>query len=155
MRPTVYIETTIPSYYCDDRVAHLNEIRRTREWWDWERDSYTCYISQTVLEELNAGNYPGKDYCLKLVAGLSILSVIPEILDIAEAYQARRLMPRDPAADSIHLALASYYAMDYLLTWNCRHLANATKIRHLERVDRDLGLSIPILATPHMLQIVE
>jgi len=107
------------------------------------------------LEELIAGDYAGKDECLRLVEGISILSVTPEILDIAEVYQARRLMPRNPAADSVHLALASYYGMEYLLTWNCRHLANATKVRHLEHINRDLGLSIPILATPHMLQIVE
>ena len=86
-----------------------------------------------------------------MVAGMAILAIEPEVLEIADTYRARRLMPRDPAADAIHLALASYYRMDFLLTWNCRHLANANKIKQLEILNTQMGLWIPVLATPHML----
>jgi hypothetical protein len=82
---------------------------------------------------------------------MPLLAVEVEVLEIAEAYRARRLMPHDPAADAIHLALASYYRMDYLLTWNCHHLANANKIKHLEVLNVQMGLSIPALVTPPML----
>lgn len=151
MKPTVYIETTIPSYYCDDRAGLAGEIARTREWWDRERRDYECFISLVVTDELNSGEYEGRTACLALVEALPILDVEAEVLEIAEVYQAQKLMPQDPAADSIHLALASYYRMDYLLTWNCRHLANAQKVRHLEVLNARMGLSIPILATPYML----
>ena len=152
MRPTVYIETTVPSYYCDERTAHVNEINRTREWWDTERDTYECFISPVVLEELQGGDYPNKQKCLELVGDLPVLLLHPDIRDIARAYRQRALMPLDPAADSVHLAIASYYQMEYLLTWNCKHLANANKVRHLETLNNRLGLSVPILTTPHMLQ---
>jgi len=151
VRATVYIETTIPSYCCDDRPALAADIARTREWWDVEREDYECFISLVVLDELASGAYASQAACLALVEGLPLLAVEREVLDIAEAYRARGLMPRDPAADSVHLALASFYRMEYLLTWNCRHLANANKVRHLEALNTRMGLAIPILATPYML----
>jgi len=151
VKPTVYIETTVPSYYCDERPELYNEIVRTREWWDDERSSYECFVSPVVLDELSAGSYPSQSACLSLVQGMPLLGVEVEVLEIAEAYRARRLMPHDPAADAIHLALASYYRMDYLLTWNCRHLANANKIKPLEVLNVQMGLSVPALVTPHLL----
>ena len=152
MRPTVYIETTIPSYYCDERATHINEIKRTREWWDSERDQYECFISPIVLEELQSGDYPNQRECLTLVEELPLLALQPNIRDIAEVYRQRALMPREPTADSFHLAIASHYQMEYLLTWNCKHLANANKVRHLETLNLKLGLSVPILTTPAQLQ---
>jgi predicted nucleic acid-binding protein len=155
MKPTVYIETTIPSYYCDDRPELTRDIARTRVWWDNERGEYECFISPVLLDELATGSYPTRTACLSLVTGVPILSLAPDVLEIAEAYRARQLMPRDPAADSIHLALASYYRMDFLLTWNCRHLANARKERHLEVLNVQMGLPVPRLVTPHMLRLEE
>jgi len=151
----VYIETTIPSYYCDTRGSLEGEIARTRQWWDEQRGDYECFISLVVLDELSAGEYSTKAACLALVAELPLLDVLPEVVDIAEAYRARRLMPKDPAADAVHLALASYYRMEYLLTWNCRHLANANKARHLEALNVQMGLGVPLLVTPHLLQPME
>jgi len=69
MKPLVYVETTIPSYYCDDRPAVAADIGRTREWWDGEREAYGCFISAVVLDELSSGNYPNKAKCLALVRG--------------------------------------------------------------------------------------
>ena len=151
MRPTVTIETTIPSYYCDERAELGGEIARTRQWWDHERGDYECFISPVVLDELSAGDYSTQAACLALVEGFPLLDVDAEVLDIAEVYRARTLMPQDPAADAVHLALASHYRMDYLLTWNCRHLANANKARHLETLNVQMGLSVPRLVTPHLL----
>ena len=155
MKPTVYIETTIPSYYCEDRNDFFHEIARTRQWWDHERNWYECFTSQVVLDELSAGAYAGQQKCLTLAESLPLVAVVDEVLDIAEVYQTQKLMPRHPAADSIHVALASFYRMDYLLTWNCRHLANVNKARHLEIVNARMGLSAPLLITPHQLQPLE
>ena len=152
MKATVYVETTIPSYYCDERTTLAREIARTREWWDNERGDYECFISPVVLDELAGGTFPTQSACQALLEEIPLLVVEPEVLEIAEAYRARRLMPRDPAADAIHLALASYYRMDYLLTWNCRHLANANKFRRIEAVNAELGLAFPLLVTPDQLR---
>ena len=155
MKPTVYIETTIPSYYCDDRALLAADIARTREWWDQERGEYECYISAIVLDELIEGNYPTQAACLALVKDLPLLAVNQEVAEIAAVYQTRRLMPKPPVRDALHLALASYYRMDYLLTWNCRHLANARKTLHLEKLNTQMGLSVPRLVTPDLLRPLE
>ncbi len=152
MKSTVYIETTVPSYYCDDRPELSADIARTRQWWDEEREEYDCYISEAVLSELAEGDYPGRQSCLELVEGMSELAITDEIERIAVVYQARELMPRKPVRDALHLALASFCRMDFPLTWNCRHLANANKARHLREVNLQLGLSVPQLVTPHQLQ---
>ena len=155
MTPLVYVETTIPSYYCDNRPAVATDIARTREWWDGERDNYDCYMSAVVLDELGSGDYPNKQACLTLVEALPLLDVTAEVLEIARIYQARRLMPQPPVRDALHLALASYYRMDFLLTWNCRHIANANKTKHLEVLNHGMGLPVPQLITPHQLQTWE
>jgi predicted nucleic acid-binding protein len=125
MKPTVYIETTIPSYYHDTRPLQAADITRTRQWWDVERGDYECFISEVVLSELGEGDYPNKEKCLTLLDGIAELAVIEEVERIALVYQARQLMPKLPVRDALHVAVTSYYRMDFLLTWNCRHLANA------------------------------
>lgn len=155
MKPLVYIETTIPSYYCSSRPGLAKDIARTREWWNRERSAYDCYVSEIVVDELSSGDYPGQAACLELVTDMPLLLVTPEILDIAKTYQAQKLMPVIPAADAIHVAIASYFQMNYLLTWNCKHLANVNKGIHLETLNRQLGLSVPRLVTPDILQLVE
>ena len=155
MKPTVYIETTIPSYYCDTRPALAKDIARTREWWDRERQDYECFTSLFVLEELERGNYPTRSACLELMQPLALLDVSPELDEIAEVYWTNRLMPRPPVRDAYHVAVASYYRMDYLLTWNCTHLANVNKAIHLEALNARLHLGLPRLVTPEQLRPLE
>lgn len=155
MRPTVYIETTIPSYYADSRADLMRDIERTRQWWDVERCAYECFLSPVVLQELERGDYHSRAACLELVEGLPLLELNDEVSEIAEVYESHKVMPRFPVRDSLHVAIASYYRMEYLLTWNCRHLANANKIRHLEALNAKLHLHVPIIATPHMLVPLE
>ncbi len=152
MRATVYIETTVPSYYCDNRPELVADIARTRQWWDEERNDYDCFISEVVLDELSEGHYPSREKCLALVDGISELEMSEEIVQIASVYQARKLMPQFPPRDALHLAIASYYRLDFILTWNCKHLANANKTRHLRELNLELGLYIPQLVTPDQLQ---
>lgn len=151
MKPLIYIESTIPSYYCDSRSELATDIARTHEWWDQEREAYECFISAIVLEELSAGQYPTQDACLALVADLALLDINQEVLEVADIYRMRGLMPRNPTADALHVALATCYRMDYLLTWNCRHLANVNKARRLEELNERMGLSTPRLITPHQI----
>lgn len=80
--------------------------------------------------------------------GLPLVPVIAEINAIVDAYIARYVMPQDPRGDALHLALASYHHCHFLLTWNCRRLANAAKFEHIRHVNSELGLFSPILTTP-------
>jgi predicted nucleic acid-binding protein len=85
---------------------------------------------------------------VELVSTLPLLPIEHAIAEIVEAYIQHKVMPNDPVGDALHLALASYHKCDFLLTWNCRHLANANKFGHIRRINAILGLYIPLLVTP-------
>ena len=150
MEARVYIETTIPSFYHELRSEpEMVALRNwTREWWDGHRGRYEVVTSEATLDELSEGDYPTKDECLALVAALPLLAVEAEIAEIVESYVERHVMPADPVGDALHLALASFHRCDFLLTWNCNHLANANKFGHIRRVNTVLGLFIPQIVTP-------
>ena len=112
------------------------------------RERYTLVTSNPVLDELGRGDYPSKEAALSLARELRLLELSPPVAEIVEAYIRHRLMPEDPAGDALHLALASYHKCEFLVTWNCRHLANANKYGHIRRVNTLLGLYVPVLATP-------
>jgi len=153
MKRKVYIETSVPSFYAETRSDPAAVFRRetTRRWWEQEAPRYDIFISELVLRELGGGEYPGKADALEFVSGLPLLEGIPRIEDIANVYLRRGLMPQRDIRDAYHLAIASYYAVDFLLTWNCRHLANANKTEHLRDVNNGLGLHVPIVTTPESL----
>lgn len=83
-----------------------------------------------------------------LIEELPLVPVEPPVAEIVEAYVTHKGMPQSPLGDALHLALASYHRCDFLLTWNCRHLANANKFDHIRRVNAILGLYVPALVTP-------
>ncbi len=146
----VYIETTIPSFYYETRRGPEMVARQrwTREWWDEQRSHYELVTSLAVIEELERGDYPGKSEVLELLSDVPILPAEEAIDEIVEAYILRHVMPEDPVEDALHLALASFHQCDFLLIWNCEHLANANKFDHIRRVNTLLGLFVPILTTP-------
>lgn len=150
IKPIVYIETTIPSFYVETRSEPDMIARRqwTREWWDNYRSLYDVVTSEAVLDELEHGDYLNKADALAFVEPIPLLSIEPEIGEIIDAYIRHQVMPRDPVGDALHLAIASYHKCDFLLTWNCNHLANANKFRHIQRVNTLLGLYVPALVTP-------
>lgn len=147
----VYLDTTIPSYYYEERPELALHREITRRWWDKEKPHYDVYISEVVLAELSRGDYPHKTEVLQLVDELPILETPDEISDIVQVYVERDLMPRSDLGDAFHLALASYHKIDFLLTWNCRNLANANKISHMWLINALLGLFIPQIITPEQL----
>lgn len=149
-KPRVYVETTIPSFYHTTRSGAADLARRqwTRLWWQHALSRYELVTSDAVLDELREGDYPSREPALALVAGLPVLDVTEAVAEIVIAYVRHRLMPADPAGDALHLALASHHKCDFLVTWNCQHLANANKFGHLRRVNTLLGIYVPVLATP-------
>jgi predicted nucleic acid-binding protein len=146
----VYIETTIPSLYYDERKDAKTVARRewTRNWWDGHRHDYDLVTGAPVIDELLRGEHLRKSEKLRLLEDVKILPFTDAVTEAVEVYVERRVMPRDPVGDAAHLALASYYKCDYLLTWNCAHLANANKVGHIRRVNMLLGLPMPQLVTP-------
>lgn len=150
MEPLIYIETSIPSFYYDDRPEPEMIAKRswTREWWDRHQTNYTLVTSEAVLEELQNGNYPNKEQVIALLDDIPFVHIEPAIFEIVQTYIRHMLMPNDPLGDALHLAVASYHKCEFVLTWNCNHLANANKFAHIRRINTMLGLYIPILATP-------
>ena len=143
-----YIDTTIPSYYVDTRPSLAVHIERTRVWWDTERKLYEGFVSPFVVRELQEGEFPGKAQALALLEHVHRLAPDPEREDIVERYMENYLVPINDDRDAFHLAFASFYKMDYLLTWNCAHLANVNKRRHIAKINQRLGLFVPIIITP-------
>jgi predicted nucleic acid-binding protein len=150
MKPKIYIETTIPSFYYETRTEPDMVARQqwTRQWWDKSSDSYLLVTSAAVLDELARGNYPNKSDVLSLVNRLPLVAIETSVTEIVQAYIRYKVMPSDPTGDALHLALASYHKCDFLLTWNCNHLANANKFGHIRRMNVMLGLFVPALVTP-------
>jgi predicted nucleic acid-binding protein len=150
MKPIVYIETSIPSFYFESRTEPGMVARKawTRQWWDHNRHDYILVTSEAVLEELDWGDYPNKKEIIALIEEIPLIHIEPAIIDIVQMYIDHKVMPQDPTGDALHLALASYHKCDFLLTWNCNHLANANKFMHIRRINAMIGLYVPILVTP-------
>jgi predicted nucleic acid-binding protein len=151
MRRSVYIDTTIPSYYVDERAVLRLHIDRTRQWWDEERHLYDLYTSEFTLAELAEGDFPRKEQAIQLMRDLPRLAPMEEIEEIVEMYVAHYLVPSSDIRDGFHLAFACFYKMDYLLTWNCAHLANIRKQEHFRVINLRLGLHTPAIITPLVL----
>jgi hypothetical protein len=150
MRQTVYIETSIFSFYHDARTSPAVVAMRqwTREWWDFHSDRHELFTSTAVLAELQTGEMPHKAEAFAMASRLRAIPIDDESSEIAEVYIKHRVMPAKPLGDALHLALTSLHRIDYLLTWNCKHSANANKFAHIRRVNAILGLPVPALVTP-------
>jgi len=147
---TVYIETSIPSFYHETRQEPEMVARRhwTLHWWEQCASRYDLVTSEGVVAELQEGQYETQAATVELIADLPQLEVVDDIADIIDVYLANHLMPRERLGDALHLALASYHKCDFLLTWNCTHIANANKFEHIRIINTRLGLFVPALVTP-------
>ncbi|MFH1742642.1 MAG: type II toxin-antitoxin system VapC family toxin [bacterium] len=150
MSEIVYIETAIFSFYYDVRTSPAVVAMRqwTREWWESHSHRYDLLTSAAVLAELDTGEMLHRADALAMAKGLPAIPIEDEISEITDVYIKHRVMPAQPLGDALHLALASSHKVDYLLTWNCKHLANANKFAHIRRVNALLGLPTPALVTP-------
>jgi len=151
--PSVYIETTIPSFYFETRKSAtvVSWREATRRWWDSYRARYELVTSRLVLDELSLAPPAKAQSTMALLADVPLIGALPGLEDVIEFYFKHQLMPRGAEGDAGHLALASLHGVDFLLTWNCQHLANANKVQHISIVNARLGLKTPILTTPQNL----
>ncbi len=150
---TVYVETTIPSFYFETRSSPQAVAWRdaTRRWWSRSGGRYRLVTSSFVIGELDLAPEPKRSESLALVGRLEVLDDPDELGDVIEFYLQHRLMPADAAGDAAHLAHASLAGVDFLVTWNLAHLANANKFRHTEVLNARLGLATPLMVTPYAL----
>jgi len=148
--PSVFIETTIPSYYFESRTSPKIMTWRsvTRDWWDRYRQRYELFTSRFVLAELALAPAFKRRRAASLLKDAAILDEPPGLSEVVEYYLEHRLMPLEAGGDAVHLAMALLHSIDFLLTWNCRHLANANKIRHLAVLNGRLKLPVPVITTP-------
>ena len=148
MKKKVYIDTTVASYYYDNRQETAFLTRQTKNWFKYQSNSYNICASEATLVEAEAGNYYNKDKVVAFVSKLRMLRYNKILADIVETYIKNYLMPQEYSGDALHLAYASYYKIDFLMTWNCNHLANANKKEHIRVINNRLGLFVPELTTP-------
>jgi len=154
MKKRVYVETTIVSYLTakpsrDLIMAGNQEL--TREWWDGRRRCYDLYTSQLVMDEAAQGDADAAEKRLLALRDVPLLGPAVSAIELAESLLANVLLPSRAATDALHLALATVHRMDVLLTWNCRHLANASMLVDIGRFIRLRGHDIPVVCTPNEL----
>jgi hypothetical protein len=152
--PRLYVETTIPSYLTarpsqDAILAAQQEI--TRRWWGEKRADFDLYVSELVLEETAAGDPAMAAARHAALAGLPQLAQTQEVDALAARLLELGIVPPKAAADAVHIALAAVHAMNFLLTWNCKHIANVFHRRQVEAVCTEAGTVCPIICTPHQL----
>ena len=154
-KPTVYIETSIVSYLTarpsrDLLVAAHQQL--TVAWWDEQRTRYELFTSQVVLAEARAGDPEAAQRRLAVLERLPLLDVTDAAIALATMLITRQALPAQAAQDALHVAVACVHGMEYLLTWNCAHLANARLRSRIEHICRDAGYVPPIICTPEELE---
>jgi len=155
MSGRVYVETTIPSYLTAwpsrdlVRAAHQ---QITQEWWA-RRGSYELYSSRLVVVECQAGDPQAAADRMAAMAGIPLLEQSPEVASLAEALLRDVPLPPKAASDALHIATAAVHGMEYLLTWNCTHIANVTFRPQIEAACRAAGYEPPLICTPEELSV--
>ncbi len=147
-----YIETSIPSSYHETRTnVRVQAMQEwTKQWWELPKDGIVQTGFPVIVELLEAPS-PKQENCLQLTEKPPILEYTKEIDEIVKVYIKHKIMPNEAMGDAAHLALASFYKCDFLVTWNCKHIANANKYDHIARINSLLGLFNPKLVTPFQL----
>ena len=154
MPERVYVETTVVSYltaWPSRDIVIAGHQQTTHEWWNTRRHSYELCVSRTVLDEAAAGDPQAAQDRLDVLSAMSLLQTTAEALSLAKALLAAGALPAKAADDALHIAVAAVHGIPYLVTWNCRHLANATMRPIIERVCAAQGFKAPIICTPEEL----
>ena len=150
----IYIESTIPSYVVARPARDLLQAARqqlTRDWWDLKRDKHELFTGQLVLDEIAFGEPEMAKRRLELVADITLLESTEEARKLTRSIMDSRLLPAKAEGDGAHIALATVHKMDILLTWNCRHIANAFIRGRLRQLIGTCGYSTPTICTPEEL----
>jgi len=151
---TVYVETSILSYLTARPTRDLLATARqqmTREWWDTERGRFDLHVSPLVDQEAKRGDPDAARRRVEALGDLPTLEIVDEAYDLASALIAEGALSPSAEDDATHIALAAVHGMDYLLTWNCRHIDNAETKPIVRSVCTTHGYSCPEICTPEEL----
>jgi hypothetical protein len=150
---SVYLETSFVSACVTERTDHASAYRRevSQEWWTTQRPKHELSISEEVLAELSHPGYPGREDALAVIREVPLLPITDEIRGLARLFVNEKVMPGPVVGDAIHVAVATFHALEFLLTWNVRHLANPNKTDHLQKVCMRVGVAPPRIVTPDLL----
>jgi predicted nucleic acid-binding protein len=148
---SVYLETTFISYLVarpsrDLLVAGYQQT--TQDWWTDRRSVFECYVSQVVLDEAAVGDAAEVRKRLEVIGDLPVLEVTEDAEVLTQAILSSGVIPSRAVRDAAHIAVAAVHEMDYLMTWNCKHLANAQIVRRIAVVCERLRQRMPIICTP-------
>ena len=147
----VYLETSIISYLAARPSRDLVTAARqqlTREWWARRRTSFAVYVSEAVIAEARVGDPSAAARRAEILADLPLLDVTSGVTRLATVLADALRLPRHAAADAVHIATAAFHSIDFLLTWNSTHIANAELRPIVERACRDSGYAPPVLCAP-------
>lgn len=154
MKPSVYIETSVVSYLtarpCNDIRVMANR-NTTVEWWEDRRSGFELFVSEFVVQESAGGDKEASGRRMEVLNGLPELGVTADVRDLAHWLIAEGSIPAHAELDAFHVAVAAVHGMNYLLTWNCKHIANAVMRPKVEAVCRRHGYEPPVICTPQEL----
>lgn len=151
MKPTVYIETSVLSYLAarpsNDLRAMSNQAT-TLEWWETQKPKYELVASEFVIAEAGLGNPEAAERRLAAIEGILELQATEAVRVLGRALISRSALPAKAEIDAYHVAIAAVNGIEYLLTWNCTHIANAITRPKIEATCRALGYEPPVICTP-------
>ncbi len=151
---SVYLETTLISYLASrpsrDLLVAAHQ-QTTYEWWTDRRQNFECYVSQIVIDEASAGDPEEAKKRMEIISAFPVLEVPEAAEQLTSGILATGAIPRRAVRDAAHIAVAAVNDVDYLLTWNCKHLANAQIIRRISVVCNREGYNTPLICTPEEL----
>lgn len=154
MKVKIYLETTIASYLTarpsrDLIVAAHQQI--TQEWWETRQQKFDIFISELVVREAGAGDKVAARKRIEALDNIPLLGLNEEVLHLAHELVQGGPIPESAKEDALHIALATVHGMDYILTWNCRHIANAEMRTGVTSICISQGYETPVICTPEEL----
>ncbi|EIC23147.1 type II toxin-antitoxin system VapC family toxin [Thiorhodovibrio frisius] len=153
MKRKIYIETSVISYLTarpSKTIIGAAHQQITLAWWDLRSD-YDLVISQLVWQECAAGDPIAAQRRLATLEGMSVLAVTQEMIHLAESLIEQGIIPAKAIEDALHITVSTLHRVDFLLTWNCRHIANPVIQEKIAEYFEQLGLFLPIICTPEEL----
>jgi predicted nucleic acid-binding protein len=152
--PKTYVETSVISYLTArqsrDQIAAAHQ-QLTRDWWDRRRARFDIYVSELVVQEAGRGDVIAARARLEAISGYPVLRVNPVAQRLADSILRSAVLPSKAAADALHISLAAVNGMNFLITWNCTHIANGFVLQSVNMLCRDAGFEPPIVCTPEEL----
>lgn len=151
MKKSIYIETSIVSYLTarpSNDIRSVYQQNMTSQWWDYRRHEFDLFICEFVIIEASRGDKNAAAKRLSAIAGIAELEVLEATAELAKVLIAQGSLPIKAEIDAFHIAIAATHGIQFLLTWNCKHIANAIMRPKIEQVCREKGFEPPVICTP-------